>query len=500
MGEQRVDPGTAPDRIGKALLWLVVLLVLVHATQISVDLLQGAARQHLNVCPADLVLGIAWVVWLVRRVLRRDWSLPPFSIAAVAGAIWLALSLIPALKGTAASQIEVSRTGLVKVVQFVEYFIIAYMMLAEVLKERRNRRLILCVLALVVVVTLCWGAVHYLQPDIPVMAVRGPGFDNRNTFAAFLALAVPFVWGQSLFSCRTGIWIGGAVLVLAGLAVCLTGGAFLALCLGVLAVAALRSRWALGGSALLLSVFIIGLLPNLPRDNSAILKDSLLLYRAHDPYDILTYEENGTTRNPVAVARKREETRRAERLRKLLNDEPLNSSELPTESDFVWRWRQSVLERQAAINMISWSPIFGVGAGSYQNNVNRFYAAPAAHAEDSMEMESPLPKYHENLLEPGTLSAYLVWTASAGIPFLLILVCMALTVGVSGSRVIWSSADLPTKGLGAGLVGTVVSLAVLGCFTNPLVRGIGMLLALLFALSRAVGDELESGTVDKDAR
>ncbi len=499
MGQQEVDSSNRCDRTGRLLPWLVVLLVLVHATQISLDLLQGVARQHLNVCPADLVLGVAWGVWLVRRLLRRDWSLPPFSVAALAGAVWLALSLIPALKGPAASQIEVNRAGVVKVAQFIEYFIIAYMMLAEVLKERCNRRLIFGALALVVVVVLGWGGIQYLRSDIPVMAVRGPGFDHRNAFAAFLALAVPFVWGRSLFSTRTGMWIGGALMVLIGLAVCLAGGAFLAMCLGVLTSAALRSRRALGGATILLGVFIVGILPYLPRDNAAILKDSLLLYRDRDPHAVLSYEENGTKRNPLEAARKREAERRAGRLEKLLNDEPLKISELPTEADFVWRWRQSVLERQAAINMIAWSPLFGVGAGSYQNNVNRFYAAPAAHADEAVEAESPLPKYHENLLEPGTLSGYMVWTASAGIPFLLILVCMALTVGRSGCRAVWTSQDLSTKGIGAGLVGTVASLAVLGCFTNPLVRGIGMLLALLYALSRAVADEAESGTAGHDA-
>jgi hypothetical protein len=120
------------------------------------------------------------------------------------------------------------------------------------------------------------------------------------------------------------------------------------------------------------------------------------------------------------------------------------------------------------------SPLFGVGAGCYQRNVNQFYSA--------------IPKYPRNLLEPDTLSGILVWGASAGVPFLLILLAMLLRAGASAGGTFRSERDQSDRGLAAGILGSLAALAVVGLFSDPMVRGLGITAALILALAQTLND------------
>jgi len=454
------ETSSKPDRWSGLITLLALAAVLLHPTQASFDLLAATERAHLNLCLVDLVIWAAFALWALQRIRRKDFIRLPIPVAAVLGAVWLALSLIPQLKGATAGQIQVSRAGLIKVVQFAEYFIAGYIIFVETFRKEKRRRQALALLSLAVVSAVALAWVQYLSAAVGVTDVRGTWFDNRNTFGMFLALALPLLFGVAAFGRSCVLYAGMLILAAAALCVCLSGGAFLALCLGLLVVAFLRGRFTFVVAALALLLLITFALPHLRRPNSDVLLDSVMLYRESDPHRIF--------HDDIERIRRNMGEKQSRLARTIAEKRPVSRSELFSEQDYAWRWRQRYAEWQAALNMIRLSPIFGVGAGSYQANVNRFY---------------DMPKYPVNLLEPDTLNGYLVWGASAGIPFLLILLAMFLTAARSAGRCFRISSDGDERGLAAGIMGSLVALAAMGVFSNPLVRGVGVSVALILALA-----------------
>ena len=443
-------PAGRADRLRSCIGWLMMLAVLVHPTQASINLLAASGSRQLNLCVVDIVLACAFGLWLLRRLIRRDFSRPPICGAALMAVVWLCLSLVPQLKGSAGGDIEVSRLGVAKVVQFVEFFVVGYILFAETFQDSRRRRraigLFFCIASLAVIIALA----QYASAATAVLHVRGSWFDNRNTFGAFLAMALPLLWGVGIFSRSRPAVAAAAVLVLAGLCVSLSGGAFLAICAGVLFVAALRGRTAFVATAVAL-VLLVGVgLSRLPRRNSEVLLDSVALYKQEDPYRVFG--------NKIAKIQAR-------------NRAKWSQGDHLTETDHSWKWQQRYKEWQAALNMMAAAPLFGVGAGSYQKNVGPFYLG--------------LPKINEDLMEPDTLSGYMVWGASAGVPFLIILAAMFLNAVIAAGRAFAVCAEAKTRGLAAGILGSLVAVAVVTVFTNPFVRGVGVTLALVVALAQS---------------
>jgi len=454
------------DVLGYALTFLTLLIVLVHATQVSVNLLGAKRGTSLSLGLVDILIWAAIGLWFVRRIVRFDIAWPPISWAGILGTIWLFLSSITFLKGAAGQDISVSfKQGAVKAVQFAEYFVVAYLLIAETGASRKWGGRIVTALAAAVAVATAVGVFQYFSRDVLVLNIRGTWFENRNTFGAFLALSIPFLAGVAAYSRSLRLRLGMGILTLAALTVCLSGGAFLALCVGLLTVAALRGLVRFGALSVTLIVLAVFVLPHLPRENSRVLLDSVLLYREGDPYhaahhDIVAQKIKPASDEKLALL--------PERLR---NGEPLSLADMPRERDSMWKWRQACLEWQAGLNMAAAYPIFGVGAGSYQKNVNRFY---------------DMPKYHENLLEPDTLSGYMIWTATAGLPFLAIMLWIFLRAGRKAAAVLFVESDAFRCGLAAGILGSLAALAVLCGFTNPLVRGVGVTMILAPALAESL--------------
>ena len=451
------------DRCARLLGLVALLAVLLHPTQVSFDILGIVNSSHLNLSLADLAIGAAFLIWAVRRIRQKDPTPPPGAAIAVLGFAWLGLSLIPQLKWGRGALIVTARSGAVEVAQFGEYFIAAYIVFAEVFHDEcRRRRLIMALLA-VTLLAVIFGWVQYLSTETRAVDVRGTGFGNRNTFGMFLALALPLLFGAFLFGRSRWGCVGIAILSVAGLCVCLAGGAFLAACLGLLVVASLRGRGAFAISAIALVALAALVLPHLPRRNSAVLLDSVALYRTNDPYDVFQGDVQGIHDRLMA--------KQGALAHKIGTGEPISHADLINEQDTSWKWQQRYMEWQASLNMMRRSPLFGVGAGCYQRNVNRFY---------------DMPKYPLNLLEPDTLSGYMIWGASAGIPFLVIVFCMFLSAAWAASRAFYLRHDSAGRGLAAGILGSLASLAVVGVFSNPFVRGVGVTVALILALAQVV--------------
>ena len=446
--------------------WLGVLAlaaVVAHPTQASVDLLAGAPRGHLNVCLADLVMAAAFVAWVVQRLRSRDWSPPAAAPAALLGTLWLVLSLVPQLKGAAAESLNVSRAGVAKAVQFAEYYVVGAIVFTEAFALERRRKRVVWALAAVTFSALLCALWQYVSVSYGVTDVRGSGFDSRSAFGMFLALVVPLLFGVAVFSKARWAWCVGAATVFLAMCLSLAGGPFLAMLIGVLIVAALRGRTAFAVAAVGMLVVSLFLLPLLPRDNGDVLLDSVLLYRTDDPHRAFGGD--------VQSIRARENKKRSELARALARGERVTAADLPGESDASWRWEQRYKEWQAALRMTAASPLFGVGAGSYQHNVNRFY---------------DMPKYPVNLLEPDTLNGYLVWSASAGLPFLAILLALYTRALLATARAYGSLRSWLDRGMAAGVLGALAALVVGGLFTNPLVRGVGVTVALILALAETL--------------
>jgi len=480
------------ERIPSALVVLTVLIILLHATQWGL-VPQGAdkaspaesvktglaLRVHAllsRVTPAEPLVLIAFVLWIVDTVLKRDWRRPlALSLPAVLFIAWAGLSLIPALKGRqAASFTLASREGLINIGQLIEYFVAAYLVFVYVLRRDRGLHVAMIALFVAVSATLAFAGVQYLQPadEVPAWRVCA-AFGNRNVLAAFLALTVPLVSGYALGSGRWGLRLWALVLAVAALCLVTAGGQFAALVIGLAAAAGIFRRWLVGPVLLVAAVLWLVVFPHyLPRRNDGLLLESVMPYRTTDEAGAL-----GDRFDEAAGMAQARQRNLASLMALLYRRSPLDRDalkrlvgDLPGEAEHSWRWQQRYREWQAAANMALASPLLGVGVGGYQVNVNAHYAGAF-----------PLPAKMGgvNLMEEDALSMYAVWTACLGV---LLFLWLLLDHGIRAGRgLVAESAE--RRGAALGALCAVLALAVSGVFTDFLVRGLGITLALVLAVA-----------------
>jgi hypothetical protein len=469
--ENKVKGEQGCDRLQFFLSILIVAAIFTHATQASFDLLRAVKKVHVYVSVVDILLGLAFLLWIVRRIARKDFRLPCVPLAAWAAVIWMGLSLIPTLKGGSLAKLPLEKRGIMEILQFIEYFIIGFVLFVELFRNAKWRRWAVAALWSATAVTLVVALWQYAR-GIGVMDVRGAWFDNRNSLGAFLALAVPLLWTAGIFSKSWLARAGGLAIAILALCVCLSGGAFVAISLGIIIGAALRGGWVSGATIVGWCLIVFVLFPNLPRANASILIDSLALYKDKDSY--------GVFGDVVPKIQENAEKVNMARLDKAMEGLPLAESDFLDERETCWKWQQRYTEWQAAMNMVATSPIFGVGVGSYQTHVNSFYGS---------ERFGPMPKYRENLMEPDAFGGIAIWGATAGMPFVLILMALALGALKRAATALWGKDGEPSdRPLAAGVVAALSVLPILCLFTNPLVRGVGITLAIVLAISYALSN------------
>lgn len=444
--------------------WLVLLAILFHGTQASCNILggpKGSATMFVSI--ADVLLGFAFIAWIARRVARRDYHWPPV-VLPLAAAGWMVLSMAALLlrTKTAGSPAGVAaRSGAKEIVQFSGYFIVGMAVFMEAFRSERIRRWGVAALAVAAGASVLTAALKYFG-KVPARDVAGWGFLDRHTFGMFIALAAPIIFGAALFGCNCMLRALAIFLLLASLCVVLAGGPFLALCAGLLLVAGLRGRGAFIVTAAGLLLVCGLLLPRLPRRNSDVLLDSVALYRTGDPY--------GTFNEVVPEAQERLMAKRSALVAKIRDSQPVDSpGEVPDESDYAWKWSQRYQEWQAAMNMMSERPLLGAGPGAYQTSIGPYFR--------------DMPKYAKNLMEPDALSFYMVWGASVGVPFLLLLGWMLVGALRSAGEALFGERPAFDRGLAAGVLGSLLAFLIGGVFTDPLVRGVGITVALTLALA-----------------
>jgi len=303
-----------------------------------------------------------------------------------------------------------------EIIQGVEYFVLAFMLFASNLRRPKHLdRAVFLFLAVATAVVLV-GAAQYLRTDsVPDFGVGGT-LGNRNVLGGFLALSLPVFFGLMVHDRNLWRRVWYALVVLIGLIVNLSGGTFMALFVAFAVISGLKSRNLCLGVTCVFLLLATVLLPRLPRHNGEVLLDSVAMYR----------EGEATTRYP---------------------------------------------EWQAAVAMTRENVWLGVGAGTYQDHIGRYYGILPSPSVSS---------------EPDSQNLYLVLASSMGVPGLLFFVGMLLVFGCEAARTLLRAPHGRDQGLAAGLMGSVIAFAVNSVWAPLLVRGIGLPLALVFSLAMAL--------------
>ena len=248
---------------GRLLPGLMLLILAVAPTQWSLPL---PGSVHLTL--ADLLLLAAVPVGLAAGLRVRHLS---FAYLLFLG--FAALSVLFAAD---------TRAAVKEWIQLALYFGAGTLLTGAALRLSGGRGLRLAVWTVLgvgaLIVALALGQ-YWLGPFDNPLAVRG-AFGNRNVLGGYLALLLPLAFGLLLQTASVWLRLVLGVLVLAGLSVCLSGAALLAIALALLALAARRGAAWLAGTGLVLMAGFTLLLPHLPRANDAAAFDSLALYDA----------------------------------------------------------------------------------------------------------------------------------------------------------------------------------------------------------------------------
>jgi len=252
--------------LSRLFFYLACITILIAPTQWSVEI-----RKGLLLSPADITLMLAAGVWLLDVFVRRDWAelrkLPPWShtlfILCAAASMLIASDKLAALK---------------EVIQYIEYFIVGYIVFDRFMRQFPNAvTYLLVILSVALTGITVLAVIQYLHPHLANTEVCGT-FGNRNVLAGFYALALPM-----LFACiiETRSWIARAallILLLTALSVNLSGASYAAIVIATVLIAARHGfKWFIAAAATLI-LWQSAVLPRLPRENDLVHFRSMALY------------------------------------------------------------------------------------------------------------------------------------------------------------------------------------------------------------------------------
>ncbi len=483
---------------------LIVGAVLFHPTQVTiyqwVELLSrllnlGSVLSGLvpaiNVTLSDLLFFAGFVGWGVVRFKDGSlWSRLQSYPLALLGLFGVSLlSALPFLKITppwAAAPIIDYSDAMKQLIQLGLFFVCAFIPLHDYLRVSRWRRKILAAFGIAVAVTLLVGLSEYMQLRPPAASPQTGnatisalhvdatfGFagqpagaheqigtrSNRNVLGGWLTLVLPLFFAAALWTRDTGGRITALLLCGVGAVLLLQGGLWLATIVAILALGFARGAWSFAASAAAAFVFFGLLFWLVPQQPDQILLDSVMLRRSHDRFRTL----------PVySINPELDESGR-----------PADLSQ-PRYSP----WEQKYIQWQPSLLILARYPLFGVGLGSYQQNINRYYRDRDFGAYD-------MNKASMDLMEKGANPFYAVWASETGFLGIFSVLWVFLTfVGRAvrggmasrgGQNRLWFSLQVGAcAALGAAAFGAF--------FTNYLVRGLGYTLVLVCALAGPEGD------------
>jgi len=445
-------PTERPDFLERVLVVLAVLALALAPTQLTLSV------KGIPLHPSEAVLLVGVVVWALRWLWRDRTcrSLPPLShwlmvLAAAAGVFFLfGDHLLPA--GADEKDLFISLAK--EIVQIALYLLLAYPVFRTALTTPRRMRAAVIALLATTTLAVALAVVQRIalqtnyQPDparrtayreYDINAYRsaqlpfhvcGPfatwsehGYNpSRATYAGFLALVLPFALALLVFERkRPGMVIWISVLLLGAAATVMAGYLAPAILLGLL-VTGFALGWRVGRQTLIgvvLYLLVVSVVGGLNRQEII-----------EAPFQLRISAKQATYGN----------------------------------GDGTRHLKKFWGEQQAALNVVRANPLFGAGAGSYQEQVGQAYGRS-------------MGKIDEQRNEPNALNGYLLTAATMGLLGLAVLLLLyGRYLGMARRAVAAGGAPWT-----AALLGAMVALALITLATNPWVRGLSVVIVAWLA-------------------
>jgi hypothetical protein len=387
-----------------------------------------------HVAAGDALLVLLFLAWAAVTAVRfRPFEIrwPPLAAFAL-----FAVLLIAALASNHRG------AGLKEAAQLGAYFLGGWLVFANCIDTRRRLKAAVDLFSLAVAVVVVLAFVEYRATIARgnAFAISG-SFENRNTLGAFFAISLPFLFSLGLHDRRVVQRFALFVAVGIGAMVTLSGGALIALAVGLVFVAALRSRWALAGG-IVAAALALTVLPGflaLPKHSSVVansiapaLSRNYLARPAGEP---LPPHETGGEEALLAARYKR------------------------WHAAFT-RFRRDLVEGH----------LFGAGPGRYHQSLDQNYAPfekPAGETDD-------VTGYNITTGDPDSYSTYFVLAVTAGPLAAVALLWLGATLIGGNLRRAGPSRDLTGRALAVGAAGSVLAAGVCAVFTDVLVRGVAL--------------------------
>ena len=419
--ETDTRPRQAPHWLFGAV--LVLLAVAPGQLAYAVDRKHGPFIAYADLLAAVVIA--VWGLWVVLTGRLRQVVWPPRHT-------W-ALLVVAVLSGLGAESLKLA---LLEVIQLGLYFVLAYMLFADVLRDVRRQRTALLVLLAATSVIIAYGLAQYLRALHPGEVTAT--FQSRSAYSAYLVMVLPLFYGLLLRSARLWerLWAGAALIIGA-----LTILSPLLVFVLVLVLGSVTLAWGRRSS---LPLFVAGagafcVLTMLWAPlNRAVWRETLNPYEeGGDVYKLM--DSGATDVKPGQVYVKK-------------------------------RW----IEWMPALNMMAENFLLGVGTGNYQLNIGR------------PEYYGFLPNVKKS--EPDTNNLYLVTGSSMGFAGL---VCLLGFVGYFARRALTLGTRLASPdgwALGAGLFGLALAVPLANVFSSLFVRGTSLVWAFGYAMIVVLGE------------
>ena len=359
---------------------------------------------------------------------------------------------------------------------------------------------------------VAWAAADYFRfGQVGALEVRA-GYSNRNALGAFLAMAIPVLYGLAICAPRWPARLGLLAVVGAGLLVNLSGGALLATVVAMTVLSALRGPRTLlaylcvGGLVVLLAP---RLLPRpyhtdtlassiaLEVDDNFLLSDSAMVARARElfrPTHEIVVDHSGERRMPAPRPLD------AERLLRLLNNRRrLRKDEIALLVQIKAAIENSVPQEQrdayplkgprVAVRYQRWNaalialrtlwhtrqpqslrgnPLTGYGLKPYHEIVNPFMPERLQYRTDEPEV------FNVAAPEPMTHNTWLKTFAQMGLlGFLSLAWLVGLFLG-RAARLHGAAHSELMQGVALAVVGATIGFALAGLFTENIARGLAL--------------------------
>jgi hypothetical protein len=210
---------------------LLFLLVFAMSSQWGMPF-PPVGKAFLYVSYADLLLASTFGVWCLLILLKRDfkniqWPPLPF---------WIFLAFVFVCTAVAAKK----KVAVKEAIQAVEYFGVAALLFLNGFKDEKDWHLAFKILVASVFANVVLALAQYFGADNSYKIAGA--FSNKNVFAAWLAMVVPFILGLACYE-RCSICRYGMVLLLVpAVYLNLSAGSIIAIAVASLVVSAVQCR------------------------------------------------------------------------------------------------------------------------------------------------------------------------------------------------------------------------------------------------------------------